>query len=99
MLKQHIFVVAHIPSTTTVILQSIPQGIFHVHYLRSTGSIGRATDGGHIWVPTLGWFVPRDAWHHLGGMSSEAAMEAYVDELKRVAKEVSVCPYTSSHTQ
>ncbi|KAG7259257.1 hypothetical protein CRUP_013140 [Coryphaenoides rupestris] len=29
-----------------------------------------------------------DAWHHLGGMSSEAAMEAYVDEMKSVAKEV-----------
>ncbi|XP_035002482.1 acyl-CoA-binding domain-containing protein 4 [Hippoglossus stenolepis] len=29
-----------------------------------------------------------DAWSHLGGMSSESAMAAYVDEMKKVAQEV-----------
>lgn len=31
----------------------------------------------------------RDAWSRLGDMSSERAMAAYVDEMKKVAQEVS----------
>lgn len=30
----------------------------------------------------------RDAWSRLGQMSSESAMAAYVDEMKKVAQEV-----------
>lgn len=30
----------------------------------------------------------RDAWSQLGDMSSERAMAAYVDEMKKVAQEV-----------
>lgn len=30
----------------------------------------------------------RDAWNQLGKMSSESAMAAYVDEMKKVAQEV-----------
>lgn len=31
----------------------------------------------------------RDAWNRLGDMSRESAMAAYVDEMKKVAQEVS----------
>lgn len=33
-------------------------------------------------------FVVRDAWSRLGELSSEGAMAAYVDEMKKVAQEV-----------
>ena len=36
----------------------------------------------------LYWVRVRDAWSHLGEMSSESAMAAYVDEMKKIAQEV-----------
>lgn len=38
----------------------------------------------------------RDAWSRLGEMSSEAAMTAYVEEMKKVAEEVRGSRYTDS---
>lgn len=42
----------------------------------------------------------RDAWNQLGKMSSESAMAAYVDEMKKVAQEVHLfytCKEANSH--
>lgn len=41
----------------------------------------------------------RDAWNRLGDMSCESAMAAYVDEMKKVAQEVSNAYFVISFVQ